>query len=198
MSETNDDQESYRSLTRIIDRTTDVARREEVSVANLLSAFGQAGFAPLLFIPALAVVTPLSGIPAFSSLCGIMIFLIATQWLTGREDIWMPSWLTRRCISGGKLKVAMSKMRPLAAWLDGHSRKRLRFLFHRPFRYLLPLACMILGASMPLLELVPFSSSFFGAAICLIAVALITRDGLYALIALLPVGGAVWAAMAIF
>lgn len=179
------------SLTAVIDRAGEVAEYEEVSVENILGAFGQAGFAPLLFVPALAVVTPLSGIPAFSSLCGIMIFLIAVQWLMGRSHVWMPRWIRTRSLSGERLKGAIETMRPAASWLDDHSRTRLRFLFRRPVRYLLPLACLLFGASMPLLELVPFSSSFFGAAVCLIAFSLMTRDGLYALVALLPVCGAI-------
>lgn len=185
----------FHSLTAVIDRTRDVARRDEVSVDNVLGAFGEAGFAPLLFVPALAVVTPLSGIPAFSSLCGIMIVLIAAQWLAGRSRVWMPRWIKRLHIGGDRLRSAVGRLRPVAAWLDEHSHSRLRFLFRRPLRYLLPLACLVFGASMPLLELVPFSSSLLGAAVCLIAFSRMTRDGLYALVALLPLGIAGWMAI---
>ncbi|TYC53464.1 exopolysaccharide biosynthesis protein [Rhodobacterales bacterium] len=188
----NESQDDIHSLGEVIDRTCEVARRKEVSVGHILGAFGQAGFPPLLFVPALAVVTPLSGIPAFSSLCGIMIFLIAGQWMIGRTRVWIPRWLRTRRLSGARLREAIEKVRPAADWLDRHSRKRLRFLFHRPLRYLLPVTCMMFGAMMPLLEFVPFSSSFLGAAVCLIAFSLITRDGLYALIALVPVGGVIW------
>jgi hypothetical protein len=42
---------------------------------------------------------------------------------------------------------------------------------------------------MPFLELLPFSSSLLGVAICLLGLSMITRDGVLALIALAPLLG---------
>lgn len=181
------DPDTDRPLTSIIDRVAEITREGPVSLDRVVGAFEQAGFAAMLIVPAAAVVTPLSGIPLFSSLCGLTIFLIAAQWLLKRDRVWLPAWLGRQSLEGDKIRLAMDKLRPAARWLDDHSRKRARFLFRQPLRALLPVACLMFGALMPLLELVPFSSSLLGAAVCLIAFSLLTRDGLFALIALLPV-----------
>jgi len=188
-----DDGDELRSLTQIVDRTLRETRRDQVAVADVLDAFGHASFAPLLLVPAIAVVTPLSGIPAFSAFSGILIFLIASQWLVGRDHIWLPQWVSRRHVAGDRLAAAMRRIRPWAQRVDRHTRPRLRFLFHRPFRFLPPLACTLFGAMMPFLELVPFSSSLLGAAVVLLSLSMLTRDGLFALVALVPVGGAGWA-----
>ncbi|QBK29836.1 exopolysaccharide biosynthesis protein [Roseitalea porphyridii] len=188
-----DDGDELRSLTQIVDRTLRETRRDQVAVADVLDAFGHASFAPLLLVPAIAVVTPLSGIPAFSAFSGILIFLIASQWLVGRDHIWLPQWVSRRHVAGDRLAAAMRKIRPWAQRVDRHTRPRLRFLFHRPFRFLPPLACTLFGAMMPFLELVPFSSSLLGAAVVLLSLSMLTRDGLFALVALVPVGGVGWA-----
>lgn len=198
MTRSDGEQEALHSLSDVMDRAAGVARREHVTVDNILDAFGHASFVPLLLVPALLVVTPLSGIPAFSSFCGILIFLISVQWLAGREHLWLPQWIMRRKISGDRLRDALEKIRPWTARLDRHTRKRFGFLFHRPFRFIPPLACTLFGALMPLLELVPFSSSLLGAAVMLLSFSMLTRDGLYALIALLPVGAVVWAISAVF
>jgi len=185
------------SLTAIVDSVVDISREGSVSLDGVIGACERAGFATLIFVPAAAVVTPLSGIPLFSSFCGLTICLIAVQWLMNRDRVWLPAWLGRRSLEGKKVRAAMKKVRPAACWLDEHSRKRVSFLFHRPLRILLPLACLLFGAAMPLLEFVPFSSSLLGAAICLIAFSLMTRDGLYALAALLPVAVIFWALVAV-
>ncbi|WP_420408431.1 exopolysaccharide biosynthesis protein [Hoeflea sp.] len=190
-------EEELHSLSEVMDRAADVARRDQVAVGNILDAFGHASFVPLLLVPALLVVTPLSGIPAFSSFCGVLIFLISVQWLAGRDHLWLPQWIMRRTISGDRLGDALHKIRPWTARLDRHTRKRFGFLFHRPFRFLPPLACTLFGALMPVLELVPFSSSLLGAAVMLLSFSMLTRDGLYALIALVPVGAVIWAITAV-
>ena len=191
------DPDTDRPLTSIIDRVAEITREGPVSLDRVVGAFEQAGFAAMLIVPAAAVVTPLSGIPLFSSLCGLTIFLIAAQWLLKRDRVWLPAWLGRQSLEGDKIRLAMDKLRPAARWLDDHSRKRARFLFRQPLRALLPVTCLMFGALMPLLELVPFSSSLLGAAVCLIAFSLQTRDGLYALNALLPVAAVAFALTAL-
>ncbi|WP_306118871.1 MULTISPECIES: exopolysaccharide biosynthesis protein [unclassified Roseitalea] len=193
MATSADTDDELRSLTAVLDRAMREADRDQVAVGNIVDAFGRASFVPLILVPALAVVTPLSGIPAFSSFCGITIFLIASQWFVGRDHVWLPQWIMRRHVSGKRLADALETMRPWAARLDRFTRERLRFLFHRPFRFVPPLACALFGLMMPFLELVPFSSSLLGAAVALLSFSMLTRDGLFALIATLPVVAAVWA-----
>jgi hypothetical protein len=180
------------TLTAIVERTISLADDRQVTVDRVVGSVEKTGFAALMLVPAIAVVTPLSGIPLFSSFCGVTITLIAAQWLLGRDHIWLPGWLRRRGLDGGTVRTAMAKIKPLALWLDNHSKRRARFLFRGPLRQLLPLVCLLFGTLMPVLELVPFSSSFLGAAVCLIAFSLMTRDGLYALAALLPVAAGLW------
>lgn len=187
-----------RPLTSIVDKVGDITKEGQVSLDRVVGAFEKTGFATMLIVPAAAVVTPLSGIPLFSSLCGVTICLIAAQWLMKRDRVWLPHWLGQQSLEGDKVRVAMNKLRPAARWLDKHSRARARFLFRQPLRALLPLSCLLFGALMPFLELVPFSSSLLGASVCLIAFSLLTRDGLFALAALLPLAIVVWALTALF
>ncbi|WP_158599039.1 exopolysaccharide biosynthesis protein [Rhodophyticola porphyridii] len=178
-------------MTEIVDDVLSLCDAEEVSVRDMLAAFGNAGFLPALLIPAVIVVSPLSGIPILPSICGIMIFLVSIQMLGHRRHLWLPGWLLRRSVGTKGLRTAMERLHRPARWLDRHSGRRLGFLTRQPMLSLLQLACAICGLAMPLLELVPFSSSLLAAAICLMGLAMITRDGLWALVALLPVAGAI-------
>ncbi|GAB4516929.1 MAG: exopolysaccharide biosynthesis protein [Roseibium sp.] len=185
------------SLAGLVDKAVELAGTGDLRLGRLVGAFEQTGFAALVFIPAAALVTPLSGIPLFSSICGLTILLLSAQWLAGRSNVWLPGWLARRRIAGEKVRSAMSGLRPVAAWLDRHSRTRARFLFRTPFRFALPLACVLFGAAIPFLEVIPFTSSLLGAVVCLIAFARMTRDGLYALLAFIPLAVALWALSAL-
>ena len=51
---------------------------------------------------------------------------------------------------------------------------------------------MLAGALMLVLELVPFASAFLGLAVTLIAYSMLSRDGLFAVLAAIPIVGALW------
>lgn len=188
---------ALKSLTDIVKRAISETGDGSVSVDELMRSFGQTSFVPLLLLPALVLITPLSGIPGLSTFCGIIILLIAGQRLVGHEQIWLPGWIRQRSVKSAKLHDGLERLLPLTRFIDKLSRRRLTFLFHRPFHVILPLACVIFGVVMPMLEFVPFSSSLVGVAVTLIAFAMLTRDGLFALIALIPVGVVTWGIYAV-
>ena len=73
------------SLPEIIDRVLEAAEAETTDIRTILASFGRASFTPVLLLPAIAVATPLSGIPFFSSLMGVLIVLVAAQMLARRR-----------------------------------------------------------------------------------------------------------------
>ncbi|MEO1988466.1 MAG: exopolysaccharide biosynthesis protein [Martelella sp.] len=180
------------SLSGITKEALDHADGARVSVDDMLSTFGSASFVPLLILPSLLVMSPLGGVPGLSSLFGIMIMLIAAQGLIGRNSIWLPGLIRHRSIERDKAAKAMKKILPVTRFIDRHSHRRLSFLFRSPLDRILPLACVLAGALMPVLELVPFASAFLGLAVTLIAYSMLSRDGLFAVLAIIPVAGALW------
>jgi hypothetical protein len=166
----------------ILARLDATAQGERVTLGDVLAAFGRRSFLPMLMVPALLVLSPLSGIPLFSTVCGLTIALISAQMLwPGRDCLWLPARLTRQRVSGARARRAVARLGRLARWLDRHARGRGGLLVgHRPGRAALELCCLLAGAAMPVLEVVPFSSSVLGLAVLLIATGLLTRDGLFA------------------
>jgi hypothetical protein len=57
-----------------------------------------------------------------------------------------------------------------------------------PLSVLPKLVCVLCGAAMPFLELVPFSSSILASAVVLIGLSILARDGLFALLGILVAG----------
>ncbi len=166
-------------LPDILDRLGDLASAQDVVLSKVVERFGIASFLPLLIVPALLVVSPLSGIPGFSSVCGIGIALIAAQMLFGRDHLWLPGFLLRRKVSGEKLANALPKVRGMANWIDRHTRRRLSVLTSRGLVWVPRLLITLAGLTMVLLEIVPFSSSILGTAVICYAVGLLSRDGAF-------------------
>jgi hypothetical protein len=174
----------------IVDRLDETAQgRERVTLGDVVEAFGRRSFLPMLMVPALLVLSPLSGIPLFSSVCGITIALIAAQMLwPGRDHLWLPDRLMRQNISGARARKSVAQLGRIARRLDGLARDRLKwFVGHRPGRTLLEASCFVAGAAMPFFEIVPFTSSILGFAVLLMATALLTRDGIFALAGLVVI-----------
>ncbi len=164
----------------VVDRLSRHAEKPEVTVRELLAGFGQTSFLPVLMAVALLVVSPLSGIPLFSSVCGLTMAFVSAQMFWGADHLWLPDFIMRQKISGERMCGALLKMRKAADWLDNRARRRMLFMVRGAMRKLLEFLCILCGAVMPFLELVPFSSSILGLAIMLISTALLTRDGLFA------------------
>ena len=177
-------------LRAILDQIERCAQGEEVSLGDLLRSFGAASFVSALLVPALLVISPLSGIPFFSSLCGLTIVVISAQMLFRRAYLYLPSPLMRRQLPALRLRAAVAKMRGVADALDRRTRRgRLRPLVGARGRVLPQALCVVAGRLMPLMELVPFSSSLLGAAVLAFSVALLTRDGVFVLVGMTILGG---------
>lgn len=180
------------SVREVVDRLDAAADGEETSVDDIVETLGRASFVPVLMAPALAVVTPLSGIPLFSSANGVFIALVAGQMLIGRRNLWLPRWLRRRSLASERVRYVAERMRGPADWIDQRTGRRLSFLVAPPFDRLIEFACAACGAVMPLLELFPFTSSILAAAVVLMSLTLLVKDGLLALIGLAVIAAAVY------
>lgn len=167
-----------KSVTEIIERMELAAEAETVTLRDVVTALGAASFVPVMMAPALAVVSPLSAIPIFPSICGLTIALVAVQLLFNRRHLWLPGWLMRRRISGLALRRATGWLRKPARFLDKHSRTRLTLLMRAPLTWMTEAACMLCGLAMPFLELLPLTSSILGGAVTLFCLSLLVRDGL--------------------
>lgn len=172
---------------------------DHVCVSHLLDIMGERSFGALMLVPSLLLVSPLSGIPGFSSLIGAVIALIAGQMLVGRKHLWLPQKLRERCIAREKLEKTLRFLTPGARVVDRLVKPRLAILTRSPFSRAVPAIWVAIGLGMPLMEILPFASSVLAAAVAAFALALIARDGALALVATAITGGGAWfAAGALF
>lgn len=170
----------HRPIQDILDRLRGVTDAPTVTFVAILRAMDQGGQPVLLLLPALILVSPLSGIPGLSSLGGLTIALVAFQILLGRDAIWLPGFILRRELATARLTWAISKLDRAAALIDRKTATRAQWVFGFPGRQLLLLICLLCGMIMPFFELVPFSATSLAIVISFLATALLVRDGLIA------------------
>ena len=186
------------TLNGVVARLYHAARgAERVALGDLVDAMGRSSMAAVLLVPALLLVSPLSGVPGASIVGGGVIALIAGQILAGRTEVWLPNFIRSRRLPGPALRRALVWLRGPAKRFDGLAPARSGGGGHAWWTSPLALLCLALGLSMPMLELIPFSSSIVASLVAALALAMLTgRLGIAVLaitLAGLAGGGVLWA-----
>lgn len=177
------------NLQQMLDRIEESAKGEErVTLGAVVEAVGRRSFGPLLLLAGVIMASPLTGIPSVPTSMGILVLLIAGQMLLHRQHFWLPAWLLRRSISVQKLDRVSRWLRPSARFVDRWLQPRLTLFIDGLSSYVIALACIAIAAGMPVMELVPLSAHIAGLALSAFGLALISRDGLLALLALATTG----------
>ncbi|ASP20772.1 exopolysaccharide synthesis, exoD [Antarctobacter heliothermus] len=159
-----------------------------VSVGDVLSRVGDQSFAAVILVPAIVLVSPISGIPGSPTIGALITMLVSIQALLGRRHLWLPGFLHRRSVSAKKMTKAIDWLSKPAGWMDRHSSGRLRLLTSRPVRPLAFAAVTLIALSWPFLEILPFVTSFFAGAVAMMMFGVMTRDGLYLLAGYIQAG----------
>jgi len=180
-------------LQDIIARLRDLGdEKDEVSVHDIRDSMGERSFGPFLAIPALVEISPIGGIPLVPTILALIIGIIAAQLALGRKHLWLPSFLDNRKVGGDKLRKAMDWLDKPAGWIDRLLRPRLQNFAGGTGLRLVAVLCIILCATVPPLELLPFASTLPMGAIALMGLGLMARDGLVILIAAILSTGSFW------
>ena len=178
-------QDQPEDLSDVLDQLEDAGDGETVSVGDIVKEIGGDAFGPLLLVPALFLVTPVSGVPGMPSVGSLLISLIAIQIILGRDTLWLPGFLRRREMKKQRLDNALSWLRQPAGWIDRISSERLTVLTQRPWIMLPASLCALMVLLAPAFETVPFSVSIAAGAVALFALGMVARDGIMVLVALL-------------
>ncbi|MBU0723438.1 MAG: exopolysaccharide biosynthesis protein [Alphaproteobacteria bacterium] len=177
-------------MVALLEALEESARKgEDLSLDGFLHIAGHRFSGPIFLIPGLIALSPLSGIPLVPSFLGLVISLICVQLIFGRRHLWFPAWVQTRALDADRVQRMTRFIKKPARFLDQVTRPRLVWLTQGLALRLAATLCLLTALSMPLLEILPFTSTLAGAVISLFGLSLTTRDGLLMLFALLFVGG---------
>lgn len=181
-----DADETIRNLTELLDRAEEAARGGgRTSVGDVLDRIGSRSFAPILLVSGIVMLAPVVGdIPGVPVMMGIVVILVAGQFVMRREHVWLPDWILRRSLDHAKVEKAVKWLRKPARVVDRWTRPRITWAVRHAGAYVIGVACILIAAATPVMELIPFSANFAGIAITAFGLALISQDGAIALVAI--------------
>ncbi len=187
------------SLAELVDRIAErVEAGEGVSVGTIQQIAGKRFAGPLLFFPAMIVVSPLSLIPTLPTLTAITVILIASQLLAGRRTIWLPRKFREASLSPERSRKVIDFMRPWLLRIGKLTKPRLSWLCDGLGTRLAALCCIFVAVTMPPLEFFPGASTTAGVIIATLGLAITTRDGVLLSLAVSLLVGLVVAVSLIF
>lgn len=170
----------------VVDGMHDLAEHSrKVSVGDLIEEFGDRSFGPFILIPALIEVTPIGGIPGVPTFLALIIAIVALQVVLGRDHLTLPGFVEDRCVKSNKLITATEKLKSISDFFDRLFGERLDFLASGVFARIAGVVIVLLCCTVPPLEFLPFASSAPMLTIAFFGVALLVRDGLLMIVALL-------------
>lgn len=176
---------SPHSVEAIVERLRELADgNERVSIGELMDAFGTRAFGPAIMVPALLEVTPVGAIPGVPTFLAIIIALVALQKMLGKQHPWLPGIISNRSVSSKKLAAGADKLSPLARFMDRHFHRRLKFMTRPPFSQIAAGIVVLLCATVPFLEVLPFASTVPMLIIAAFGLATFARDGVLMILAL--------------
>jgi hypothetical protein len=154
--------------------------KERISVGDLLEALKRRALGALMFIFAVPTALPMP--PGVSAVLGAPLLFLTLQLMLGMQP-WLPKLITERSLSRVDFHRVVRTVAPWLARAEGIMRPRLTFLAHRPFVYLLGFASFVMA--FVLFLPIPLGTMLPSVAICIMALGLLERDGVWILLGLL-------------
>ena len=162
---------------RLSEILTDIANdpaRERIAIADIRDAMGDRAFGAMMFVFAAPNTLPVSA-PGVSVVLGIPLLFLSLQLMLGFAVPWLPRTLVQMTVTRPRFARVMAVIVPWIRRAEKLSRPRWTGLASGLAERIIGLACVVL--SVVLILPVPFGNMGPGIATCILAFALLERDG---------------------
>jgi hypothetical protein len=163
---------------RLSDRLSAFAQNlatERVELSAIVTFIGRRSAGGLLLVFAAPLMLPVP-MPGVAAVFGVPLMVISAQLLLGRRHIWLPARLAHRSIARTEFAAIVERARPTLRRLELIARPRVGWLAGEWTIVPIGAICLLLAVIITLP--VPFGHMLPGAAISLLALGLLERDGL--------------------
>lgn len=160
--------------------------RERISIADLLHALEHRAIGALMFIFAVPNAIPVP--PGVSAVLGAPLIFLSFQLMIGRRP-WLPRIITDRSLSRVDFEKVVDLAAPWLAKAERLMRPRFEFLAKPPAEYLVGAVCLLL--SIILFLPIPLGNMLPAFTICVLALGVLERDGVWIAIGLFCAAAAV-------
>lgn len=162
---------------RLSEILTDIANdpaRERIAIADIRDAMGDRAFGALMFVFAAPNTLPVNA-PGVSVVLGIPLLFLSLQLMFGFAVPWLPKSVVQATVTRQRFAKAMNVIVPWMRRAETLSKPRWSLLAAGFAERIIGLVCVVL--SVVLILPVPFGNMGPGLAVCVLAFALLERDG---------------------
>jgi hypothetical protein len=152
--------------------------RPVLTVGQMLEQFESRAFGAMLLVSGLLNCLPLP--PGSSTILSLPILLLAPQIAWGSDVPWLPRKLVEHPLKRDDLRGLFRRLTPIVRRMELVTRPRLKVLFGPAGERLIGVVCTLLA--MVLVLPIPLGNLAPGATVAVLALALLQRDGLLALL----------------
>lgn len=165
-----------RTLSQVL---TDIAAdpsRDRITLNDLITLLGGRGRAALILLFALPNVVPAP--PGVSGVLGLPLLYLSFQMMLGRQP-WLPRLIGARSLPRDRFARLVGALAPWLARAERLLRPRLSLLVNHTAEYAIGAVCLVLACILTLP--IPLGNMLPAFAICLIALGVLGRDGVWVL-----------------
>jgi len=163
-------------LSQILRQIAADETRRRISVGDLLAALHDRAIGALIFVFAVPNTIPMP--PGASSILGAPLLFLTAQLAFARGP-WLPRIIADRSMDRAHFAAVVERVAPWLARAERLLRPRLSILVRPPLEYLIGIICLLL--SVILFLPIPMGNMPPAVAICVFSLAVLERDGVWAL-----------------
>ncbi len=167
-------------LTELVEKTKE---KERISFIEISSHLCDRGFAILIILFAFPMAIPLPYPPGFTTILGLPLLFLSWQMLLGYDKPALPKILANKSINSSHLAFAVNKTEKYFKFLESKLRCRLPYLSSTSGEKIIGFISLLCSISivMPIM----FGNAIPSAGICIMAIGLLSRDGLVIIIGII-------------
>jgi hypothetical protein len=155
---------------------------DRVSIGELMEVLHERGFGILLVIFVLPNCIPIPA-PGLVSLTALPLLFLSGQMLWGADHPWLPSWINGKTIKRSLLATVVSKASPVMRKIEKLLRQRASFASSETGEKIVGGFCLLF--SLCILIPLPWTNFIPGYGILVMALGLLSRDGVVMLLGML-------------
>ncbi|NPD15938.1 exopolysaccharide biosynthesis protein [Xinfangfangia sp. D13-10-4-6] len=171
-------------LTAVLEHLARDPIRERISVGDMLETMRSRAFGAMLLVFAFPNILPTP--PGVAGILGMPLIFLSAQMMLGRQP-WLPEFITKRSMERSSFAAMVTRVTPWLRRAEALMHPRLTALSSPRAQQGLGLVCLILAIALALP--IPFANLAPAAAISVLGLGILQRDGLWITLGLL--GGVV-------
>ncbi len=167
---------SAETILAVLRRLGHGPEHERATMGELVAKLDERGHALVLLLLAAPNLTPGPSIPGFSTIFGVPLCIVAVEMIAGRRALRLPRVLARISIPRRRIAALIVKLEPLLHRIERVLKPRAPAFDSPAAGRALGLACLVLAVLLSLP--IPVFSLLPAAALVIVALGLLARDGL--------------------